>query len=97
MSGVDARQRVQELCENFERYADAFEKEFLFTGPSLYFHKETLNIQREHRGSVVDFMDSMYATLKSGGCTGWGREMRSWSSIRHSSSPSAASKTRCAA
>ena len=71
--GVKAQQRVRQLCEHFERYADIFEKEVLFTGPSLYFHKKTLLIRREHGGSVAgcvadaDFMDSLYATLTSWG------------------------------
>lgn len=53
MGTATAQQRVQDLCENFDRYADAFEREVLFTGPSLYFHKKTLNILREHNGSVI--------------------------------------------
>jgi hypothetical protein len=99
-----AAKRVRELCENFDRYTDAFERNALFTGPSVYFHKKTLNIRREYGGSVVaciadaNFTDSLYATLASWGLHRMGPgNAKLESSIPHSSSPSVASKSRCAA
>jgi hypothetical protein len=67
------QRRVRELCEDFELYADAFEREALFTGPSIFFHQKTIKIRREHGGSVAacvadpNFIDSLYATLASWG------------------------------
>ena len=69
----EARQRVGDLCHDFNKYAAAFDAEALFSGPSLYFHHKTLTIRRELGGSVDaclasdPFFDSLYATLASWG------------------------------
>lgn len=64
--------RVDELVRSFSRYAEAFQSENLFTGPSLYFHLRTLELLRESGGPsrAIDsthFVETLYATL-----TAWG-------------------------
>jgi len=66
------RQRVDELIQRFENYADRFDVVELFTGPSLYFHLKTLRLRRQHpsAGEALNddaFFESLYATL-----TAWG-------------------------
>jgi hypothetical protein len=65
-------QRVTELIESFDGFCNAFDQANLFTGPSAYFHSETLALLRQHKSAgdaVIDktFLESLYATL-----TAWG-------------------------
>ena len=64
--------RIGELIKDFARYVEVFEERDLFTGPSRYFHLQT--IQRLHAfpspsEAIQDdgFLESLYATL-----TAWG-------------------------
>ena len=72
---VDVRlaERVQDLCRSFTRYAETFDRQLLFEGPSLYFHLKSLSVRSKHGGSVTacladdPFLEALYATL-----TAWG-------------------------
>ena len=66
------QQRVQELCSGLKSYVARFEEEELFTGPSIYFHRRTLQrlCRQESPSKAVlndDFLESLYATLASWG------------------------------
>ncbi len=70
------KDRVEKLVKQFneyvEKFNDEFDRENLFTGPSVYFHSKALEIQRQHstpRDVLKDnlFFDYLYATL-----TAWG-------------------------
>ena len=65
-------QRVKELTEGFTSYVEAFNSKRLFTGPSLYFHQQTIARRHAYASAVQAiadnaFMESLYATL-----TAWG-------------------------
>lgn len=72
--------RVRDLIQTFSACLDAFDKENLFTGPSLYFHAKTRHILDRCRAVIncapqavaeciedESFLESLYATL-----TAWG-------------------------
>jgi hypothetical protein len=66
------KERVKRLCSNFPVYMEKFEKENLFTGPSLYFHFRTVEKRRSHKtlNELMDdnlFFEYLYATLTSWG------------------------------
>lgn len=46
------RERVQDLCRQFDLYAEAFDAERLFTGPSLYFHLASWGLHRMGPGNA---------------------------------------------
>jgi hypothetical protein len=64
--------RVQELIRGFSNFVKIFEDSGRFSGPSIYFHRRTLERLRAH-GSVTEalgddaFIESLYATLVSWG------------------------------
>lgn len=66
------RDRVADLNAQFTKALGAFEQSALFTGPSVYFHRRTLERLRGHK-SVADairddgYLETMYAML-----TAWG-------------------------
>lgn len=64
--------RVKTLIEQFDRFVRIFDQRNLFTGPSVYFHTKTLEIQQRYStpcDALRDdlFFDYLYATL-----TAWG-------------------------
>jgi hypothetical protein len=65
-------ERVQELIRGFSNFVKIFEDSERFSGPSIYFHRRTLERLRAH-GSVSEafgddaFIESLYATLVSWG------------------------------
>jgi hypothetical protein len=64
--------RVRELIDRFEEYIEVFDQASLFTGPSLYFHEQTIKRLRSHDSALPAikdeaFLESLYATL-----TAWG-------------------------
>ncbi len=66
------RSRVSELSGQFTYYLSRFSQAGLFTGPSLYFHFQTLKLLEEYggpRGAVQQerFAETLYATLTSWG------------------------------
>ncbi len=66
------KKRVKALIEQFDEYVDEFNRRNLFTGPSVYFHNKTLQIQQSHNTScdvLQDdlFFDYLYATLAAWG------------------------------
>jgi hypothetical protein len=40
--------RLHDLCSGLNRYVAKFDKERIFTGPSLYFHQRTIERRRRH-------------------------------------------------
>jgi hypothetical protein len=65
-------QRVSELDAGFRRFVDVFGRSERFSGPSWYFHRQTLEQRSKHESieSLLGddgFFDSLYATL-----TAWG-------------------------
>ncbi len=67
-----AEYRVNELIEFFNDYIDFFNRSNLFVGPSLYFHKKTLDrleLNQDPAKAIEDeiFFDYLYAML-----TAWG-------------------------
>jgi hypothetical protein len=72
------RERVERLIERFDEYVEEFNERNLFTGPSVYFHKKTLEMMRQYDEAceVLDddrFFDYIYATLTSWGLHRMGR------------------------
>lgn len=69
---AEMKKRVDELNNNFGTYIESFNKQNLFSGPSVYFHLKTLE-QGEKHSSVSEklqdsmFLDYLYATLSSWG------------------------------
>lgn len=66
------RERVAALQARFAKSLEAFERARLFSGPSVYFHKRTLEHLRNHKSAadaVADdsYLEALYATL-----TAWG-------------------------
>lgn len=65
-------ERVDELIGEFSNFVKTFEDSRRFSGPSIYFHRRTLERLRAH-GSVSEalgddaFIESLYATLVSWG------------------------------
>jgi hypothetical protein len=64
--------RVDELIDRVEECLSAFDEAKVFTGPSVYFHVETVRQRRSHasvRTAMVDesLLVSIYATLTSWG------------------------------
>ena len=64
--------RVDELINRVEECLDAFDEAAVFTGPSVFFHAETLRQRRSHvslQTAIVDrsLLVSIYATLTSWG------------------------------
>lgn len=63
--------RVKELKENFDGFIEYFDSTSIFSGPSLYFHKKTIDILRRYGLSAVlkseQFFEYLYATLASWG------------------------------
>jgi len=68
---LQLKQRVEEICNNFEFYLEKFDKLDPFTGPSVYFHLktlETLNVLgTEEALESKSFFEYLYATLASWG------------------------------
>jgi hypothetical protein len=65
-------QRVEALQARFGESLEAFERAKLFSGPSVYFHKRTLELLRSHKSATDaladdDYLEALYATL-----TAWG-------------------------
>jgi hypothetical protein len=65
-------ERVKKLIERFDMYVKIFDQKKPFTGPSVYFHKKTLEVRQQHNtlnDALQDdlFFDYLYATL-----TAWG-------------------------
>ncbi|MFH1327313.1 MAG: hypothetical protein ABIH76_00440 [Candidatus Bathyarchaeota archaeon] len=69
---AEMKRRVDDVIDNFGTYIEIFNKENLFSGPSVYFHLKTLE-RGEKLGSVSEkvqdgmFLDYLYATLSSWG------------------------------
>ena len=66
------KERISSLCSSFDSYLDYFDKENLFSGPSLYFHLRTIEKLKNHKSLVeaIDddiFLECLYATLTSWG------------------------------
>lgn len=64
--------RISELDSGFRRFVDVFGRSERFSGPSWYFHRQTLNRRAGHAtiDSLLEddgFFDALYATL-----TAWG-------------------------
>lgn len=64
--------RVDELCANFAAHLALFSTSEPFAGPSLYFHRKTLDLRRRHTSILSlaaddGYFDAAYATL-----TAWG-------------------------
>ena len=63
--------RVKKFNNNFEEYLAYFNKNNIFTGPSIYFHIESIKFLRQNDLSVVLekklFYEYLYATLASWG------------------------------
>ena len=64
--------RVDELIERVEECLNKFDEANVFTGPSVFFHVETLRQRRSHaslRTAIIDrsLLVSIYATLTSWG------------------------------
>ena len=72
------RERANALSREFTRYLRAFDAAAKFSGPSLYFHLQTIRIRRECR-EIPDLLESelffeyLYATLASWGMHRMGR------------------------
>lgn len=69
---IRMRKRVKTLIDQFDECVEVFDQTNPFTGPSVYFHKKTLEIQQRHIAPcdvLWDdlFFDYLYATL-----TAWG-------------------------
>jgi len=65
-------QRVQELCSGFAIHLARFGESDVFSGPSWYFHRKTLDLRARHASlrTLLDddqYFDALYATL-----TAWG-------------------------
>lgn len=71
-------ERAIKRFDNFDNYVEEFNQGNLFTGPSNYFHKKTLDILRKH-GQLHEalhddkFFDYLYATLTAWGLHRMGR------------------------
>ncbi len=63
--------RVKELKEDFDDFVHYFDNNPIFSGPSLYFHKKTIDILRKDSLSTIlrseQFFEYLYATLASWG------------------------------
>jgi len=68
---LQAEDRVEELCNNFESYLVEFDRINPFTGPCIYFHLKTLERLRSKGISEAledtCFFEYLYATLASWG------------------------------
>lgn len=65
-------QRIGALQARFAESLEAFERAKLFSGPSVYFHKRTLEHLRNHKSAADaladdSYLEALYATL-----TAWG-------------------------
>jgi len=63
--------RIEELKQNFKIFLEHFNNHYLFSGPSLYFHRKVIKIlsQKGLREAIKDdsFLEYIYATLASWG------------------------------
>ncbi|MFP4642490.1 MAG: hypothetical protein ACLFPU_10010 [Dehalococcoidia bacterium] len=64
--------RIAELCQNFARYLGHFDAEERFAGPSLYFHRRTIERRKELNSALLAIKDErfreyLYATLAAWG------------------------------
>ena len=70
--------RVKKLIEQFDKFVEVFDQRNLFSGPSVYFHKKTLEIRQQYKTACETlrddlFFDYLYATLTAWGLHRMGR------------------------
>jgi hypothetical protein len=70
--GGSSCERVDDLLRGFDRYLDFFTENIKFSGPSVYFHKKTIERVRasgDYEALINDskFIELIYATLASWG------------------------------
>jgi len=66
------RQRVAALEARFSESLEAFDREKLFSGPSVYFHRRTLEHLRNHKSAVEALADDAYLEALYATLTAWG-------------------------
>lgn len=64
--------RVDELIENFNDYIDFFNRSNLFIGPSLYFHKKTLERVELNQNPIKTIEDEIFYDYLYAMLTAWG-------------------------
>jgi hypothetical protein len=68
----DVHEHLAALDAGFDRWLDAFESRRIFSGPSVYFYQETVNLVRS-AGSTADLRSSArLAELAYAALTSWG-------------------------
>ncbi len=64
--------RIEKLCSNFPQFITKFNNSNQFTGPTIYFHLQTIKRRRDHKTLETLFGDTLFFEYLYAALTSWG-------------------------